>query len=120
MGVWVNSVLTRNGYIQCYISLFKEIILQQCNAFQTEIHDSLRDGPFEFLGGGGGGGAGLFLVRPSFFFFCPKNRIFFFDRLKDRIFFFVQSESRFFFYITLPYESSSMVNTYMHFKLQFH
>ena len=41
VGVWVNSVLTRKGYIQCYISLFKEIILQQCDAFQTEIQDSL-------------------------------------------------------------------------------
>ena len=40
-GVWVNSVLTRNGYIKCYISLFKEIILQQCDAFQTEIKNSL-------------------------------------------------------------------------------
>ena len=41
MGVWVNSVLTKNGYIKCYISLFKEIILQQCDAFQAEIQDSL-------------------------------------------------------------------------------
>ena len=41
VGVWVNSVLTRNGYIQWYIPLFKEIILQQCDAFQTEIQDSL-------------------------------------------------------------------------------
>ena len=41
VGVWVNSVLTRNGYIKCYISLFKEIILQQCDAFQTIIQDSL-------------------------------------------------------------------------------
>ena len=40
VGVWVNSVLTRNGYIQWYIPLFKEIILQQCDAFQTEIQDS--------------------------------------------------------------------------------
>ena len=39
--VWVNSVLTRNGYIKCYISLFKEIILQQYDAFQTEIQNSL-------------------------------------------------------------------------------
>ena len=39
--VWVNSFLTRNGYIKCYISLFKEIILQQCDAFQTVIQDSL-------------------------------------------------------------------------------
>ena len=36
-GICVNSVLTRNGYIKCYISLFQEIILQQCDAFQTEI-----------------------------------------------------------------------------------
>ena len=41
VGVWVNSVLTRNGYIKCYTSLFKEIILQQCDAFQTEIQNSL-------------------------------------------------------------------------------
>ena len=41
VGIWVISVLTRNGYIKCYISLFKEIILQQCDAFQTEILDSL-------------------------------------------------------------------------------
>ena len=41
VGVWVNSVLTRNGYIKCYISLFKEIILQQFDAFQTETQNSL-------------------------------------------------------------------------------
>ena len=41
VGFWVNSVLTRNGYIQCDIPLFKEIILQQCDAFLTEIQDSL-------------------------------------------------------------------------------
>ena len=41
VGVWVNSVLTRNGFIKCYISLFREIILQQCDAFQTLIQDSL-------------------------------------------------------------------------------
>ena len=41
VGVWVNSVLIRNGYIKCYIFLFKEIILQQCDAFQTVIQDSL-------------------------------------------------------------------------------
>ena len=40
VGVWVQSVLTRNGFIKCYVSLFKEIILQQCDAFQTEIQDS--------------------------------------------------------------------------------
>ena len=37
VGVQVNSVLTRNDCIECYISLFKEIILQQFDAFQTEI-----------------------------------------------------------------------------------
>ena len=47
VGVWVNSVLPRNGYIKCYISLFKEIILQQCDAFQTVIQDSLTK-PFAF------------------------------------------------------------------------
>ena len=41
VGVRVNFVLTRNDCIQCYISLFKEIILQQFDAFQTEIQDSL-------------------------------------------------------------------------------
>ena len=41
VGGWVSSVLTRNGYIQCYISLFQEIILQQYDAFQTEIQDPL-------------------------------------------------------------------------------
>ena len=41
MGVLVNSVLTRNGYIKYYISLFKEIILQQLDAFQTEVQCSL-------------------------------------------------------------------------------
>ena len=41
MGVQVNSVLTRNGCIKCYISLFKEIILQQLDAFQTEMQGSL-------------------------------------------------------------------------------
>ena len=39
--VRVNSVLTMNDCIKCYISLFKEIILQQLGAFQTEIHGSL-------------------------------------------------------------------------------
>ena len=47
VGVWVNSVLTRNGFIKCYVSLFKEIILQQCDAFQNEIQDSLTK-PFAF------------------------------------------------------------------------
>ena len=41
VGVQVNSVLTRNGCIKCYISLFKENILQQLDAFQTEIPGSL-------------------------------------------------------------------------------
>ena len=42
MGVQVNSVFTRNGCIKCHISLFKEIILQQLDAFQTEIQGFLR------------------------------------------------------------------------------
>ena len=42
MDVQVNSVLTRNGCIKCYISLFKKIILQQLDAFQTEIQGSLK------------------------------------------------------------------------------
>ena len=41
MGVRVNYVLTKNGCIKCYISLFKKIILQQLDAFQTEIKGSL-------------------------------------------------------------------------------
>ena len=41
VGVRVISVLTRNGCINCNISLFKEIILQQLDAFQTEIQGSL-------------------------------------------------------------------------------
>ena len=41
MGVRLNSVLTRNDCIKCYISLFKEIILQELDAFQTEIQGSL-------------------------------------------------------------------------------
>ena len=41
VGVRVNSVLTRNDCIKCYISLFKEINLQQFDAFQTEIQGSL-------------------------------------------------------------------------------
>ena len=41
VGVRVNSVLTRNGCIKCFISLFKEIILQHLVAFQTEIQGSL-------------------------------------------------------------------------------
>ena len=42
MGVQVDSVLARNGCIKCFISLFKEIILQHLDAFQTEIQGSLR------------------------------------------------------------------------------
>ena len=49
VGVWVNSVLTRNGYIKCYKSLFREINLQECDAFQTEIQDSLMK-PCAFKG----------------------------------------------------------------------
>ena len=41
VGVRVNPVLARNGCIKCYISLFKEIILQQLDVFQTEIQGSL-------------------------------------------------------------------------------
>ena len=41
MGVRVNSVLTRNDCIKCCILLFKEIILQELDAFQTEIQVSL-------------------------------------------------------------------------------
>ena len=41
MGLRVNSVLTRNGCIKCYTLLFKEIILQHLDAFQTEIKGSL-------------------------------------------------------------------------------
>ena len=41
VGVRVNSVLTRNGCIRFYILLFKETILQQLDAFQTEIQGSL-------------------------------------------------------------------------------
>ena len=41
MGVRVNLVLTRNGCIKCYISLFKEIILQHLDAFKTEIRGFL-------------------------------------------------------------------------------
>ena len=41
VGLWENSVLTRNGCIECYTLLFKEIILQHFDAFQTEIQGSL-------------------------------------------------------------------------------
>ena len=37
MGVLVNSVLTRIDCIKRYILLFKEIVLQELDAFQTEI-----------------------------------------------------------------------------------
>ena len=82
----------------------------------------LRDGPFEFLGGGGGGGEGWVIFGETvFFFFCRKNRIFFFREVERQdIFFLGQSESRvFFLYNLLPYESSSMVNTYMHLNFSF-
>ena len=35
VGVRLNPVLTKNGCIKCYISLFEEIILQPFRAFQT-------------------------------------------------------------------------------------
>ena len=41
VGVRVNFVLTRKDCIQCYMSLLKDIILQQFDAFQTEIKGSL-------------------------------------------------------------------------------
>ena len=37
----VNPVLARNSCIQCYISLFTEIILQQFDAFKIEIQGTL-------------------------------------------------------------------------------
>ena len=38
-GFLINSVLTRNGCIECYtISLFREIILQQLNGFKGSLH----------------------------------------------------------------------------------
>ena len=40
VGVRVNSVLTRNGCIKCCISLFKEMILQQLDAFQIAFQGS--------------------------------------------------------------------------------
>ena len=43
VGVRVNSVLTRNDCIKCYISLFEKIILQQFDAFKTEIQGSLTN-----------------------------------------------------------------------------
>ena len=41
VGARVNSALTRNGCITYYLSLSKEIILQQWDAFQTKVHCSL-------------------------------------------------------------------------------
>ena len=41
MGFRVNPVLARNSCIQCYISLFTEIILQQFDAFEIEIQGTL-------------------------------------------------------------------------------
>ena len=41
MGFGVNPVLARNSCIQCYISLFTEIILQQVDAFKIEIQGTL-------------------------------------------------------------------------------
>ena len=41
MGVRLNPVLTRNGCIKCYISLIKEISLNQFGAFQTDIQGAL-------------------------------------------------------------------------------
>ena len=41
VGVRVNSVFTRNGCIKFYISLFKEIILQQLDAFQIAFQGSI-------------------------------------------------------------------------------
>ena len=38
----VNVFLTRNGCIKCYITLFKESILQQLDAFQIEIEGFLK------------------------------------------------------------------------------
>ena len=43
VGDQVNSVLTRNGCIKCYISLFKKIISQQLDAFQAETKVPLRN-----------------------------------------------------------------------------
>ena len=40
-GVRVNFVLSKNGCIKFCILLFNEILLQQLNAFQTEIQGSL-------------------------------------------------------------------------------
>ena len=61
---------------------------------------AIRDGPFEFLGGGGGGGGGggWVIFGETVFFFLL---FFFFDN-------------------HMNHQSSSIVNMYMHFKLQFH
>ena len=42
VGVRVNSVLTMNDCIKCYLSLFKNIILQQFGVFKTEILGFLK------------------------------------------------------------------------------
>ena len=41
MGFRVNSVLARDSCIQCYISLFTKIILQQIDAFKIKIQGTL-------------------------------------------------------------------------------
>ena len=41
LGFSVNPALTRNSCIYCYVSLFREIILQQLDGFQIEIQDTL-------------------------------------------------------------------------------
>ena len=53
----------------CHLLFFPHHSVRICKRVQeshTLFMFVLRDGPFEFLGGG----AGIFLVRPSFFFFC--------------------------------------------------
>ena len=41
LGFRVNSILTRTGCIQCYISLFREIILQPMGEHKIEIECTL-------------------------------------------------------------------------------
>ena len=41
VGVRVNSVLTKNDCIKCYILLFKKSFCKNWGAFQTEIQGSL-------------------------------------------------------------------------------
>ena len=92
--VWVNSFLTRNGYIKCYISLFKEIILQQCDAFQTEIQDSLTK-PCAFKASRGQSSKMLKLpIRGLLFKFVD----FLYSRseLFDRVIKVISSENKFF------------------------